>query len=282
MISHPNPTANLEGVLERYYVSTSTIRARHRAARRPISQLISDAAGDNLIQAGRRSAIVAASSSLLVTMIANPASAATNDSNVALGTADVTALTSQARAQLEAAPVVTVADASWTVSVEDVEVVKVKPAPEPEPEPVVVTPAASRSVERTAAPQAEAPVKQQKATKAPKGAASSSKIVAIASRYVGVPYVSGGSTPRGFDCSGFTSYVYAQAGISLPRTSSQQRYAGTVVSRADAKPGDLIWTPGHISIYAGGNQQVDSPVPGKTIQLRSIWQSNPTFIRVTG
>lgn len=280
MISHPNPTANLEGVLERYYVSTSSTRARHRAARRPISQVISHAAGDNLTQVGRRSAIVAASSSLLVTMIANPASA--NDSNVALGTADVTALTSQARAQLEAAPVVTVADASWTVSIEDVEVVKVKPAPEPEPEPVVVTPAASRSVERTAAPQSEAPAKKQKATKAPKGAASSSKIIAIASRYVGVPYVSGGSSPRGFDCSGFTSYVYAQAGISLPRTSSQQRHAGTVVSRADAKPGDLIWTPGHISIYAGGNQQIDSPVPGKTIQFRSIWQSNPMFIRVTG
>jgi cell wall-associated NlpC family hydrolase len=281
VISHPNPTANLEGVLERYYhVSTSSTRARHRAARRPISQVISHAAGDNLIQVGRRSAIVAASSSLLVTMIANPASA--NDSNVALGTADVTALTSQARAQLAAAPVVTVADASWTVSVEDVEVVKVKPAPEPERAPVVVTPAASRSVERTAAPQADAPAKQEQATKAPKGAASSSTIIAIASRYVGVPYVSGGGTPRGFDCSGFTSYVYAQAGISLPRSSSQQRYAGTVVSRADAKPGDLIWTPGHISIYAGGNQQIDAPVPGKTIQFRSIWQSNPTFIRVTG
>lgn len=266
-------------------MSTSSNCARHRAARRPISQIISDAAGDNLALAGRRSAIVAASSSLLVTMIATPASAASSDSAVALGTADVTALTSKARAQLEAAPVVTVADASWTVSVEDVEVVKVKPAPEPEPEPVVVTPAAavSRSTERSTAPQAEAPAPvKEKATKAPKGAASSSAIIAIASRYVGVPYVSGGSSPRGFDCSGFTSYVYAQAGITLPRTSSQQRYAGTVVSRADAKPGDLIWTPGHISIYAGGNQQIDSPVPGKTIQFRNIWQSNPMFIRVTG
>ena len=105
-------------------------------------------------------------------------------------------------------------------------------------------------------------------------------IVEIASRYVGVPYVSGGTTPDGFDCSGFTSYVFAQVGIDLPRTSAEQKGAGTVVSRADAQAGDLIWSPGHISIYAGDGMQIDAPRPGKTIQFRSIWQSSPVFIRV--
>jgi cell wall-associated NlpC family hydrolase len=105
-------------------------------------------------------------------------------------------------------------------------------------------------------------------------------VLEVAARYVGVPYVSGGTTPDGFDCSGFVSYVYAQLGISLPRTSSAIKAAGTVISASEAQPGDLIWSPGHISIYAGGDQQIDSPRPGKTIQFRSIWQSNPTFIRI--
>ena len=105
-------------------------------------------------------------------------------------------------------------------------------------------------------------------------------VLEIAARYVGTPYVSGGTTPAGFDCSGFTSYVYAQLGITLPRTSSAQKAAGTIVSAADAQPGDLIWSPGHISIYAGGDQQIDAPRPGKSVQFRSIWQSNPVFIRI--
>jgi cell wall-associated NlpC family hydrolase len=74
--------------------------------------------------------------------------------------------------------------------------------------------------------------------------------------------------------------VYGQLGISLSRSSADQRYAGTVVSRADALPGDLIWSPGHVGIYAGGSTQIDSPRPGKTIQFRDIWQSDPIFIRV--
>ena len=111
--------------------------------------------------------------------------------------------------------------------------------------------------------------------------ANGNAIVEIASRYVGVPYLWGGTTPSGFDCSGYTSYVFAQVGIKLPRTSSAQRNVDTVVPRSQAQPGDLIWTPGHIAIYAGGNTQVDAPRPGKSIQIREIWQSNPTFIRVS-
>ena len=107
------------------------------------------------------------------------------------------------------------------------------------------------------------------------------QIAKIAKQYVGVRYRSGGGSPSGFDCSGFTSYVYKKAGVAkLPRSSSAQRHSGKVVSRSKARAGDLIWTRGHVAIYLGNGKQIDAPRPGKAIQVRSIWQSNPTFIRV--
>ncbi|MBD9698183.1 C40 family peptidase [Flavimobilis sp. GY10621] len=256
-------------------MTLSSTRGRHRAARRPLGQVIVDVAGEGI---GRRTAVVAASSGLLVSMAVAPANASVGSDAVALGSADVSALTSQARAQLAAAPAVTVSDGSWAEDIKDVAVVKVTPAPEvratPAPAQRTVTPV-SRSAERT-----EAPAPKVENNPIPQSV-SGSKVLEIASRYVGVPYVYGGTTPRGFDCSGFTSYVYAQLGINLPRSSSAQRHAGKVISRADARPGDLIWTPGHIAIYAGGNSQIDAPRPGKTVQFRKIWQRNPVFIRVS-
>jgi peptidoglycan DL-endopeptidase CwlO len=297
----------------------STTRARHRAPRRPVTPLtdLAAAATGSIAVVGRRTAVAAASAGLVVSTFAAPAGAAPEASAASTRPAvDASALSASARAALASAPVVTVAaDAQWTLDVPPVSVVK-DPPPPPPPAPVVVekkekkkattstsrststsaaepaseststrsTQAASRSAStsRAAAP-APAPAA---AAPAPAPAASvpasakGSAIAEIAVRYVGVPYVSGGSTPAGFDCSGFTSYVFAQVGISLPRTSGAQRNVGTVVPRSEARAGDLIWSPGHISIYLGDGMQVDAPRPGKTIQVRSIWQSNPTFIRV--
>jgi cell wall-associated NlpC family hydrolase len=246
---------------------TAGTRGRHRAARRPIAVAPSSAAG-------RRAAVVATAGGLLISTLGtgSAAHAAPVDSDAAnkLSTVDLAALTDQARQALAAAPVVTVAgDAE--VSVEKIRLDKVEeaitPAPEPEPEPVVAETTSSTSAETTAS------------VSIPDSAIGST-IISIASRYVGVPYVWGGESPSGFDCSGFTWYVYQQAGISIPRGSTEQRYAGTVVPFSQAQPGDIIWTPGHIGLYAGGNMQIDAPRPGKTIQFRSIWQSNPTFIRI--
>ena len=206
-----------------------------------------------------------------------------------LNTVDLNALTAQARAALESAPAVTVAaEAGFAI---ESAAVAVTPAPEPVVvERVVETRATqtpSRSNERTstassssASSSASTAATTESTSVAVPASASGSAIVSIASRYVGVPYVYGGTSPDGFDCSGFTQYVFAQVGISLPRQSGAQGSMGTKVSRADAQPGDLIWTPGHISIYAGDGMQIDAPRPGKTIQFRQIWQSNPTFIRV--
>lgn len=258
-------------------MSETPQRARHRAARRPVTPLddLATAATGSLATVGRRSAVVAASGGLVMTMtLPSAAAAAPAENPSSVPAVDVTALTAETRAALATSPVVSVpADAAWGF---DAPAITVTPNPEPEPEPEpVVERAASRSAatERAAAPASNAAVPQTVAGNA---------VLEIAARYVGVPYVSGGTTPDGFDCSGFTSYVYAQLGITLSRSSADQRYDGVEVSRADAQPGDLIWSPGHIGIYAGGNQQIDAPRPGKTIQFRDIWQSNPIFIRVTG
>ena len=95
-----------------------------------------------------------------------------------------------------------------------------------------------------------------------KGKTSASAIIATAKEYIGVPYVWGGSTPSGFDCSGFVQYVFNAHGISLPRTSKQQYGVGTYVSKANLKAGDLVFfdTEGsgisHLGIYIGNNQFV--------------------------
>ncbi|MGF0115284.1 C40 family peptidase [Promicromonospora sp. Marseille-Q5078] len=109
-----------------------------------------------------------------------------------------------------------------------------------------------------------------------------SPVVAIAKTKVGARYVSGATGPSSFDCSGFTTYVYKKAiGKSMPRTSSAQKNVGKRVSRANAKPGDLIWSPGHVAIYIGNGKQIDAGNPRVGVVKRHIWQSNPTFIRVS-
>ena len=210
-------------------------------------------------------------------MFGSPASAAPSGEAGALPAVDTAALTASARAVLNTAPVVTApADAAWTV---DVPVVTAETPPPPPPVKVKAK-AASRSTTRAAAAATATTASADVSSAAVPQSVAGNAVLEIAARYVGTPYVSGGSTPAGFDCSGFVSYVYAQLDVSLPRTSSGIKAAGTVISRADAQPGDLIWSPGHISIYAGGNEQIDSPRPGKTVQFRAIWQSSPVFIRI--
>jgi cell wall-associated NlpC family hydrolase len=256
------------------------VRARHRSARRPVTPLtdLATAATGTLALAGRRTAVVAATTGLMVSAVAVPAANAATASGdqAALPSVDTAALTASAKTVLETAPVVTApADAAWSFETPAVTAVVPEPEPEPEPEPVV-----SRSAARAATAETTAAATTEVAAAAVPQSVAGNAVLEVAARYVGVPYVSGGTTPDGFDCSGFVSYVYAQLGISLPRTSSAIKAAGTVISASEAQPGDLIWSPGHISIYAGGDQQIDSPRPGKTIQFRSIWQSNPTFIRI--
>lgn len=161
-------------------------------------------------------------------------------------------------------------DAEWSIEAADVRAAR--PRPRPAPAPVAVSSRTSPRAVPSAAPAASQPAAPQNF--------SSSAVIEIAYRYLGVPYVWGGSTPAGFDCSGFTQYVFRQVGIELPRTSAAQRYAGRVVSASEARPGDLIWWPGHVGIYLGGDQHIAARQPGTSLTAGPIYRSNPTFIRV--
>jgi peptidoglycan DL-endopeptidase CwlO len=94
----------------------------------------------------------------------------------------------------------------------------------------------------------------------------------IALRYLGVPYVWGGASPRGFDCSGLVMYVYAQLGISLPHYTVAQWGATSHISLSQAQPGDLVFFDGlgHVGIYLGNNQFVHAPHTGTVVQVASL------------
>ncbi len=218
------------------------------------------------MRAKTRAVAVSAGVALIVVPLSGAAAVAMAGQTPVTPDGDVVALQSAKYVdQVEqiGAPVVADSEASFKVETPELDV-----QPNPKPKPVVRT--VSRPSVRTVANSAS--VSQ---------AIAGSAVIAEASKYVGVRYLAGGTSPStGFDCSGFVSYVYGQLGISLPRSSGAYYNVGTRVS--SPMPGDIIVSPGHVGIYAGPNLQIDSPRAGKTIQFRFIWQTNPIYVRVTG
>jgi cell wall-associated NlpC family hydrolase len=107
------------------------------------------------------------------------------------------------------------------------------------------------------------------------------QVAAVAQQYIGVPYRYGGADPSGFDCSGFVMFVYAQFGISLPHGVRGQGAAGTVISREDARPGDVvIFNDGsHNGFWMGNGNILDAPRPGKAVQTRPLWTDAYYIVR---
>jgi peptidoglycan DL-endopeptidase CwlO len=116
------------------------------------------------------------------------------------------------------------------------------------------------------------PVSVSSAPPAPAPAPSRGNVVSIAMQYLGVPYVWGGASPSGFDCSGFTMYVYAQIGVSLPHYTGAQYAMGVPVSRSQLQPGDLVFFDGlgHEGLYIGNNQFIHAPHTGDVVKISSI------------
>ena len=112
--------------------------------------------------------------------------------------------------------------------------------------------------------------------------ADGSAIAAYAQSFIGTPYVLGGSTPSGFDCSGLTQYVYAHFGKQIGRNTIAQESAGTHIPVSQAQVGDLLFwgTPGstyHVAIYLGGNSFVAAPEPGQSVKIGNMAYFMPSF-----
>jgi cell wall-associated NlpC family hydrolase len=140
---------------------------------------------------------------------------------------------------------------------------------------------------RLAGPQtaavAQSPAPAQPARGETQGPApQASQAVTVAQRYLGVPYVFGGTNPAvGLDCSGLTQLVYRQLALELPRTAQQQFDATQRVAPADLQPGDLVffartyqdprdWVT-HVGVYVGGGQQINAPTTGQVVSIQPVF-----------
>lgn len=108
---------------------------------------------------------------------------------------------------------------------------------------------------------------------------SNNAIIAYASNFLGTPYLWGGTTPSGFDCSGFTQYVYAHFGVSLGRATFNQIHDGVQVSRDNLQAGDLVFfgtigNPHHMGIYVGDNTYIHAPHTGDVIKVSVMSRSD--------
>ncbi len=257
---------------------------RHRAPGFSPLNEIADIAAKSASPAVKVSAVAVASGGL-VASFALPASASTSQDAVAAGAAVSTAPQIASQTIAVAAPAVdnAVAPSFGVVGFTATAAAPQAPAPVQitkidDPAPAAAPAATTTRASRTTTAARTTPTATTTATAAPKAAVADSApaptggIIGIAASLGGIPYVWGGTTTGGFDCSGFTGYVYARAGKSIPRTAEAQRAASSKVS--NPVPGDLIFfgfPAYHVGIYAGAGKLYDAQKPGTVTGLHVIW-----------
>ena len=115
------------------------------------------------------------------------------------------------------------------------------------------------------------------------GADTGGSLAVTAMKYIGTPYVWGGESPGGFDCSGLMQYTFKQNGISIPRTAREQYKSGTAVTSENLQPGDLVFfkgsrgsatAPGHVGMYIGNGQYIQAPKTGDVVKISSLTGRN--------
>ena len=251
---------------------SSQSTGRHRAPS-PLSSAssLSSAFSRSAKPASKASAVIVISGAM-VASLALPAAAATP---IVKATTTAPAALAVAVAAPSAAQAPMVPQAFGNIDFTGV--VKPRPVPPPVVRPPVVRPRAVVAVSRSTT---RAPI-SARSTATPKApAAASSGVLGVAASLAGIYYIYGGTTTAGFDCSGYTQYVFRKLGISLPRTAEAQRQAATSVS--NPQTGDLVFfgSPAHhVGIYAGNGTMWDSPHTGAAIALRKIWSSSATYGR---
>lgn len=270
---------------------TTRATARRRAHVRrntPLSALTT-AVSEHAGSLGRGGAVLAMSSGLVASM-AVPAQATHTTSGVAApapAVAPAAALVAAPALSTSSAPLADpfaqeasaplTAPAAATVTF-DSGAFAAAPAPAPKKKVETTSePTTSRSTERAS--------RSSTRSSASFGSAKGSSVIALAERYIGVPYVYGGTTPSGWDCSGAVKYIYGLLGVSLPRTSGAQYSATDHISRSSAQPGDLVFylsggSVYHVGIYAGGTMMYDAGRTGRVFSKREIFSGTVVFGRV--